>query len=178
MNESVAVITPTLPSRKGLLRDAEESVAAQTVPVEHRVKADVGGEGPAAIRNQLAQQTSADWLLPLDDDDILYPDAVQVLLSRAGDADIVYPWCHVDEGLSVLVNKLWNRVALHRMNYIPVTALIRRDVFMMLGGYRRVPLEDWDLWRRAWLHGCRIKCVPEVLWHYRRHNTNTFQAAA
>ena len=178
MSESVTVITPTVPSRKQLLDECQASVAAQTVAVQHLVEEDRDGSGPSVLRNRLGRRARTDWILPLDDDDVLYPDAVQVLLSHAGDADIVYPWCRCDEGLSVLVNKLFSPEALFRMNYIPVTALIRRDTWNMLGGMRQVPLEDYDLWRRAFLHGCKFKCVPEVLWHYRRHDSNAFQGGA
>lgn len=80
--------------------------------------------------------------------------------------------------MSMIVNKLFDPAALFRMNFIPITALYRRDVWGMLGGQRPVQLEDWDFLRRAWLHGVRFRCVPEVLWTYRFHGANAFQKAA
>ena len=75
-------------------------------------------------------------------------------------------------------NKLYWAVNLHKAPFIPVTALIRSDAFRMLGGYRNVPMEDWDFYRRAELHGLRFKCVPEVLWSYRHHEGQSFQRQA
>ncbi len=66
----IAVLTATLPSRSQLLNECHASVLAQTVPVQHLVWIDHDREGPAAIRNRLAKETGADWLLALDDDDL------------------------------------------------------------------------------------------------------------
>jgi glycosyltransferase involved in cell wall biosynthesis len=175
---TVSVLTPTLESRGLLLTECRASVRAQTVPVEHLVMEDSEREGPQTIRNRLATSSESDWLLPLDDDDLLDPDCVEVLLAAAEGADIVYPFCRV-EGRDdfYVVNKLWNERSLFLQPFIPVTALIRRDFFEMLGGYRNVPLEDYDLFKRAALHGARFVCVPEVVWSYRFLGQNTFQGA-
>jgi len=101
---------------------------------------------------------------------------VEILLSHSEDADVVYPFCRMD-GADWCPNRLFNEKRLFRRNFIPVTALIRKDFFQMVGGYRKVPLEDWDLWQRFYLHGARFKCVPEVLWTYSFHGDNTFQPA-
>lgn len=175
----VCVITPTLPERRLLLDECKASVAAQTHACEHLVGVDEAREGPQTVRNRLAAATDADWLLPLDDDDVLDPGCVEDLLDACEGADVVYPWCRmVGRTDGWVPNKLWNPLALHRLNYIPVTALIRRDAFQMLGGYRNVPLEDWDLWRRAELHDLRFRCVPEILWSYRHHQGQSFQREA
>jgi GT2 family glycosyltransferase len=122
--------------------------------------------------------SGSDWLLPLDDDDLLDPDCVEVLLAASADADVVYPFCRV-EGRDdfYIVNKLWCERSLFLQPFIPVTALVRRDFFVMLGGFRNVEMEDWDLQKRAVLHGARVVCVPEVLWTYRFLGQNTFQGA-
>lgn len=178
MRGSVTVITPTIPGRESQLERCQLSVAAQTVAVTHLVGVDADREGPSVIRNRLAASTDADWLLPLDDDDTADPTLVERLLEASEDADVVYPWCRMDGRTDGWVpNKLFNRDSLHKMNFIPVTALIRRDTFRMLAGYRKVQMEDWDLWRRAELHDVRFRCLPEVLWTY-WFQVNTFQAEA
>lgn len=176
----VCVITASIPSRASLLEECRASVAAQTFPCEHLVGVDVSREGPATIRNRLAADTDADWLLPLDDDDLLDPDCVQVLLEAAkpGSA-VVYPFCRMTgrtDGWNP--NKLFNQISLYQMNFIPATALIRRDAWEVLGGYQQVPLEDWNMWQRAELHGFQFQCVPEVLWSYRHHAGQNFQKQA
>ncbi len=176
----MTVITPTVPGRESLLEACKASVEAQTVHVNHLVQADENRAGPQQIRNQLVQAVETEWILPLDDDDLLDPDCIETLLDRAGDAEIVYPWVRCDPEdapMSMIVNKLFDPHALFRLNFIPCTAFIKTDVFRMLGGYRQEQLEDWRLWQRAWLHGVRFKCVPEVLWTYRFQGQNAFQAA-
>lgn len=175
----MAVITPSLPERSELLRECKDSVAAQTHPCEHLVGLDEKREGPQEVRNRLAWSTDADWVLPLDDDDTLDPLCVELLLGAADSSDVVYPWCRMEGRTDGWVtNKLYSASSLHKLNFIPCTALIRVDAFRMLGGYRKVPLEDWDLWRRAELHDLKFKCVPEVLWMYRFHGSNTYQGEA
>ena len=171
----VCVITPSLPGRESLLEECKASVAAQTVPVEHLVGIDVAREGPSVIRNRLAAQTDAEWLLPLDDDDLLDPECVERLLDASTGADVVYPWCRmVGRTDGWVPNKLFARTALYQQNYIPVTALIRRTMFETVGGYQSVPLEDWVLWQWIELHAGVFKCVPEILWSY-RFGVNQFQ---
>ena len=175
----VTVITPSLPGRTDFLYECRQSVSSQTVPVQHLVCLDERGEGPQALRNRLVAQATTSWLLPLDDDDLLDPDCVEVLLERSEDADVVYPFCRMDgRSDGWCPNRLFNARRLFRLNFIPNTALVRTDLFRLLGGYRKVQLEDWDLWQRAFLHGARFRCVPEVLWSYRFHEGNRFQAQA
>lgn len=165
----VSVLTPTLPHRRSLLEQASASVAAQTVPVQHLVGADEYRWGPGPVRTNLTMQADPDveWYLPLDDDDLLDPEAVEILLANTDNADIVYPFCRVEGKPGWCPNRKFSASTLLRFNYIPVTALIRRSLFHQLGGWRPMPAEDWDLWRRALAAGARFKCVDEVLWTYR-----------
>lgn len=171
------MLTPSLPERDSLLREAWASVESQTVPVEHLVSIDRDREGPSAVRNWLASQATAEWLLPLDDDDLLDPDCVETLLAHSADADVVYPWARYQGRDDFCFNRLFNADALMRSNYIPVTALIRRDLFNEVGGYQNLPQEDYRLWLRLLGAGAVFKCVDEVLWTYRFHDGNTFQKA-
>ncbi|MHB8742582.1 MAG: glycosyltransferase [Sulfuricaulis sp.] len=172
----MTVITPTVRGRERLLERCVASVGAQSVPVDHLILEDADGEGPSVIRNRLVGFVKTGWILPLDDDDELDPDCVQVLLENAGGVDIVYPWCRmVDRTDGWVPNKLFWAEALFKQNYIPVTALIRTEAFEMLGGYRGRVLEDWVLWQWAYLHGLKFRCVPEVLWSYHHHAGQNFQ---
>lgn len=165
---SVAVLTPSLPERAQLLDDCRASVAAQTVSVTHLVGVDEAREGPSVIRNRLAAASNTDWLLPLDDDDVLHdPDCVELLLAASDGADVVYPWCHV-EGSTWSPNRLFRAKTLGQFNYIPVTALISKAMWEKVGGWRPAPhSEDWIFWRDCLQAGARFVCVPEVLWTYR-----------
>ncbi len=175
----VTVITPTLPERSQLLERCKASVLAQTVPCVHSIQVDAHGLGPARWRNALAYMAKTKWILPLDDDDTLDPRCVQTLLERADEAEIVYPWCRmVGRTDGWVPNKLFQADALFKQNFIPVTALIRRDAFLMLGGYQNIPMEDWALWQWAYLHGLEFRCVPECLWTYYHGEHQQFQREA
>ena len=164
---SFAVLTASLPERASLLEECRASVAALTLPADHLVGIDAQRRGPALIRNDLAASSDADWLLPLDDDDLIDPNYLQVLATHLDGADIVYPWCRVEGREMWSPNRLYRPDTLLRFNFIPVSALIRHSLWDELGGFRSVAYEDFDLWRRALGAGARFRCVPEVLWTYR-----------
>jgi len=169
---SVAVLTPTLGERESLLEECKASVRAQTVPVQHLIAVDEDREGPSVIRNRLAEQTDAEWLLPLDDDDLLDPEAVHLLLSAAGGSDVVYPWCRVT-GSSWSPNRLFTAKTLESHNYIPVTALIRRSLWEKVKWRVAPHSEDWIFWRDCVKAGAKFTCIPEVLWTYRIGESGT-----
>ena len=142
------------------------------------------------MRNRLAGSSNADWYLPLDDDDLLDPDCVEQLLAASGDADVIYPWCRVEDHGEM---EPWSPNRLYRpepligeqarpYNYIPVTALIRAELWRHVGGMPQVGhAEDFLFWRKCIGAGARFKCVPEVCWTYRRGlsgSRNLWAAAA
>lgn len=162
-----AVLTPTLPDRSSLLEECKASVSAQTTPCQHLVGVDVDRQGPGLVRNQLAASTNADWLLPVDDDDLLDPDCLEVLSGHLEGADVIYPWCRVDGLDTWTPNRLFRPEPLLTFNFIPVTALIRAELWREVDGMRDEPYEDWRFWQRCLGLGARFKCVDEVLWTYR-----------
>lgn len=183
---SVAVLTPTLPERALLLREARASVAAQTVSVEHLVGVDRDREGPSVTRNRLAaSRPDADWYLPLDDDDLLDADFVETLLPHLAGADVVYPWCRVEGKDDWTPNRLFTPELLLKANFIPVTALVRAELWREVGGMpeppegRVQPGEDWEFWRLCLGAGAVFRCLPEVLWTYRvQSDTRNWAAQA
>lgn len=168
------MITPTIPERSELLREARDSVAAQTFAVvEHLVEVDTDGDGPSVLRNRMADRARGDWLLPLDDDDLLDVDYVETVAPHlSDDVDIVYTWCRVDGLPDWTPNRLFNDALLLKGNFIPVTACLRRSLVLELGGWpeppeRLQPGEDWELYKLALGAGAVFKLVPEVVWTYR-----------
>jgi glycosyltransferase involved in cell wall biosynthesis len=171
----VSVITAALPSRIDKLAEACASVRAQRHPAyEHLIRFDYDREGSAASRNALAYAATGEYVAPLDDDDVLLPNHLELLALGAEEsgADIVYPFCEVEGRPGWNPSRTFNADALRAGNYIPVTALIRSSLLRRLGGWRhsaecRLGFEDWDLWLRALDAGARFFCVPEVTWRYR-----------
>lgn len=186
---SIAVITPSLPTRADKLADACASVSAQTLPASvHLVGVDHARKGSVAVRNELvAAAHGCEWVAFLDDDDVLYPNHLELLHGAATreNADIVYSWCDVTGRAGWNPSRHFDPQALRRGNYIPITCLVRRSTLAELGGFRPYDQwpaelqtfdggtfnghEDWDLWLRALDAGARFHCVPEPTWRYQLH---------
>lgn len=178
---SVAVITPAIPGRLHMLAECMASVRAQTHPVaEHLVAIDYAGLGVVENFNRAVAAARADWIIPLADDDVLETTFVERLVEAAGnDADVVYSFCRVESRDPVLAQQFvetlginrepFDPVALRERNYVPSTALIHRELWLDLGGYRSSEsgLEDWDFWVRALDAGAVFRLVPDALWVYR-----------
>ena len=177
MIADVTVITPSIPGRGGMRAVAIASVEQQIIkPRAHLIGIDIARKGSARMRNHLAGAADTTWLAPLDDDDVLQPNHLQVLLSGKDNADVVYSYCHVD-GRDWTPNRLFDEAALRESNYIPITTLIRRTLWEELDGWHdsaRVPngWEDHDFWVRALNAGATFHCVPAVTWTYRFHHGN------
>jgi glycosyltransferase involved in cell wall biosynthesis len=169
---TVAAIVPTVPERHDLLAEALASVDAQVRPVTERsVVTDHDRVGPAATRNRAVEACSSEWLAFLDDDDVWYPDHVATLLAHTGGADVVYSDCAVTGAAGdLVVNRDFDPFALLRHNYIPVTALVRRSVFLDAGMFdTSARFEDWELWKALSRAGAKFVHVPAVTWEYRFH---------
>ena len=50
------------------------------------------------------------------------------------------------------------------------TLVGKKSAFTSIGGYRTVPAEDWDLWMRLALAGCRMARLATFTLLYRRHS--------
>ena len=173
---SVSVITPAIPPRLDRLQQAMASVRGQRHPaMEHLIAIDNGRHGSAAMRNKLVRAASGDWIAPLDDDDYLLPNHLELLVAAANGPDrpdVVYSYCKVTgRGDGWVPNREFDADELRRGNFIPVTALIRRELLEDLGGWHHSRdvqngWEDWNLWIRALDAGAKFACVPEVTWVY------------
>ncbi len=168
----VTVVTPTVPHRYEMLYNCLESVRNQTVlPVKHLVGVDFEREGTSKTLNKLIAEANTEWIAPLCDDDVFYPNYIERLVVEAGDADMIYPWANI-------INRDWNPNShfdperLLYENYIPATVLIRKSVWEELGGYPDHICEDWMMWIKMVQAGKKIKCLPEILWEYRFHGKN------
>ena len=198
--------------RPTLLRMAADSTLAQDYPNLDAVLVDDGSESLAALaalaevegdfaargwrvvrqenryvgaaRNTAARAARGEWLLFLDDDNVLFPDAVSRLVraARFAGADCV-PAASIrftgngdpraggaargtpDRFLGAA--RAWSHVA----NVVGDTcALVRRDVFEAAGGFTeeyRVGLEDLAFYNRLIRDGRRIEPLPDPVYYYR-----------
>lgn len=163
----VAVITPSIPARRRLLAQAEESVRRQTVRVDAHL-IDRRRRVPVATkRNNLLTATKAEWVAFLDDDDLLDPDHLETLLDR--DADVVVPYCRFD-GPPLPpghYNRPFDAQTLREHAIFPITVIARREVVLDAGGFPNRHCEDYWLWRAMLDAGATFEVVPKVTWTYR-----------
>ncbi len=125
----------------------------------------------ASSLNNGASQATGDWLCVLDADDELAPGyigAMRRALERNTDGDSVLftpatQW--IRRGIPAPPG-FQTEVPLERGNWLVIGTLIRRDLFMQIGGFHEHPhgLEDWNLWARAVRAGARIVRVPEAVY--------------
>ena len=198
--------------RPELVRMAVDSVYAQDYPALEAVLVDDGSEGAEAVaaldvietefgargwrlvrqenrylgaaRNTGAATAQGEWLLFLDDDNVLFPDAVSRLVRAArfsgadcvpaasirffGDGDPrTDPDSHGSPIRFLGDARAWNRFA----NVIgDACALLRRDAFEMVGGFTEaygITLEDIELFNRLILRGFKVEPAPDPVYFYR-----------
>jgi len=177
------------------LNEAIEGAMAQTYrPIEVIVvddgstdnSAEVAGRYPVTLVTQKNQGVGAalnhgirvargQYLVRLDADDKLHPAfverCIQVLEEHAEPA-FVYTWVILfGERDGIFHSKPYNLCRLKLGNYIPGTAVIRREAIEAVDGFDTslTWLEDWDLWLSLAERGLFGRLLPEPLLYYRQH---------
>jgi len=203
MSPSVSIITPVKANEKkqrDWLYHAVQSVLNQTytdwemvivdddspedLGVVRRLCADdrihwlEGGGGCVASRNKAAEHARSDFLLPLDADDKLAPNALNLYLrgwEQGGkDAGFVYSDVMVfGEGYSRLIQApYYDFTKLLHTTYISVGGLHKKSDWEHVGGWRadmEAGLEDWEYWIALGEQGVCGWRVEQPLYWYRRH---------
>lgn len=193
------------------LREAVASAVAQTWPNVHVVVVDDGSpddtaavatalqaefphrritlvrqdnQGLGAARNTGVRATESPFVLPLDADDRLAPQAVARLLAAllAAGGDVATPLGRTfGDERRPLVTLPVTRRRLCAGNCLCYASLFRRELFDRVGGYatglRPPGYEDWDFWLAALAAGAKFVHVREELFEYRRHGASMLSAA-
>lgn len=171
MAVDVTVITPTVPERAIFLGECIASVFSQTVtPVSHLIGMDLSRRGPAMVRSDLIAAATTHWVAFLDDDDLLDPDHLEVLVAASAGHDVVGSYCRFDG--PPLPDKYCNRRfdlrVLRQHGCFPITVLARRQAIIDADGFRPDDrYEDWSLWNRVADNGGTFLIVPRETWTYR-----------
>lgn len=150
----------------------DDSVAvAKRYPVRIIEKAN---EGVARTRNRGAREARGEYVVFLDADDVLAPEFVARCHAALRDTGAAYAYTEVEKfGLQtgLLHTRAFDGRALFEGNYIPVTTLLRRDVFLDAGGFDPTwpAHEDHELWARLFVRGYSGTYVRAPLLRYRFH---------
>lgn len=130
--------------------------------------------GPASARNAGAERANGELLAFLDHDDLWPPDRTGALLqglAAVPDAGFVYGRVRFLEMPGVLPGLLHARLDGQHVPVLVQGALIRRQIWMAVGGMdiSHQVAEDFDLYIRLVEAGVRMAAVDQTAVIYRRH---------
>jgi len=189
----VAVIIPVGPGHEEMLIHALDSVEAQTfrewecivvddtgkgIDIPHpwaKVIRTGGGKGPAACRNIAISEAKAWLFLPLDADDYLQPDALELMYAVWKEhSGVVYSqwWddfgeeCRIYDPQDYNAELLISKGCLHA-----VTALYPVSAWKDVGGFDEnlSHWEDWDFQIKLAMKGICGTKIPSPLFTYRKN---------
>lgn len=134
--------------------------------------------GVMYARNSAIEQSSGQYILPLDGDDTIektYVEKAVAILNSKPEVGIVYSKAM----LFGAKNKPWNLEEFNSrkiliQNQIFASALFRKDDFIRAGKYKedmQEGCEDWDLWLSFIALGLKPYRIDEYLFNYRQHRT-------
>lgn len=116
----------------------------------------------AECRNEGARQATSEWLCFLDADDEILPGYVAAMERSTG--DLRTPAVEYVRNGRIRPAIFWPQVDLREGNWLVVSTLVRRELFLNVGGFPDVPMyEDWAMFQRCWKAGATITMVPDAV---------------
>jgi glycosyltransferase involved in cell wall biosynthesis len=133
------------------------------------------------------EAATGDYVLPLDGDDLLTEDCLQVLANVIGECDEPPAYLYSDEDIisggvlnAPFLRPVWDPVLDLENSWIWHVGVFRRDLGLTLGIYTDKGSEycqDWDTVYRFTNAGHKPLHVDEVLYHWRHHAQSTSNRA-
>ena len=147
------------------------TLSAKGVKIIHQENA-----GPAAARNRGVLESTGDYLLFLDSDNLIKPEYISkaIQLFEADDKiGVVYAkpifFGDVDSEEERFQVQRFNFDRLLIGNYIDMCSFVRRKAWQSTKGFDadNKGCEDWDLWIQLAKNGWKFHFIDEELFHYR-----------
>jgi len=140
-----------------------------------RVKHLAINSGISGASNAAVTMATGEWLLMLDNDDLLTLDALQTIVDFTAlrDYDVIYSdedkLNEKGEFVDTYFKPDWSPEHLESVMYTLHPVTIRKKLFLELGGFRSkfTGAQDWDLMLRVSRHTDRIGHIPKILYHWR-----------
>lgn len=131
-------------------------------------------KGLSSARNTGIMNATGDWILPLDADDILLPNAIERLEQtiKETSADVI-GLSFKEFGLrqtQIILMPNPKMEDFKEGNRIGYCSAVRKSKLLEIGGYSPRMIfgyEDLALWFDLLLRGAQIITIPEILWLYR-----------
>ncbi|HZP15603.1 MAG TPA: glycosyltransferase family 2 protein [Nocardioides sp.] len=139
-------------------------------------------EGIAQNTNFAADHADGSWLVFLDHDDELAPHALAAVASVIeADPDVDFVYSDEDklddmgECVDPLFKPDWSPDLLRMVNYVGHLVAVRRSLFDAVGRMRSGydGAQDFEFLLRATRRARRVAHIPDVLYHWRRHENST-----
>jgi len=128
-------------------------------------------EGLSSARNTGIDNATGNFVLFLDSDDYMRPDAVEIMINKVKTFKFSYAFCDTQ----LRGNKIGTRVKHYNffeqlfINHIPYFILIKKDIVKKVGAYdanMKHGYEDWELNIRLAINGFFPGRVEESLFFY------------
>lgn len=163
-------------------------------PYENRIRyVYQDNQERSVARNRGMRESSGEYLVFLDSDDVLLPNKLAVQAAALDQCPnvgvVVSGYQYIDaKGTVIREDRPWDRQPDLNLESLllsgltpPHAAMIRRAWAERIGGFDTTlavyGAEDMDFWFRLSLAGCAMSWVPEIVCQYRVHAHNTSRNA-
>jgi glycosyltransferase involved in cell wall biosynthesis len=159
---------------------ALQSVYSQEYGVDEIcVAIDKNKDGAWKTRQRATDMANTDWIAYLDDDDMLYPQHIRLLMecALARDADYVFSYFDLTRTPDIL-GYFGKQFDNNNPHHTTMTVLVRTKLAQSVQFTPRLPEhiaggEDWRFLLSCVNKGAKIVHLPEQTWWWRMHDSHT-----